>query len=105
MHEIFDMDLTQLLDVDSEFIDNLREQLTEAGIEIDNFTLSNVLHEYEISKLDFLKVQILKLLEGQDFDGKKIDADSFSIVTPGSLDLSDSGPESEEEQPDTDTIS
>ena len=105
MHEVFDMDLTQLLDMDSEFIESLREVLEEAGIEIDNLSLSNILHEYEISKLDFLKIQILKLLEGQEIDGKKVNIDALSVIVPEQIDVSDSSLESEEDLVDTDTIS
>jgi hypothetical protein len=105
MNEIFDMDLAQLLDVDSEFIENLRKTLTDTGIDIDNVSLSNILHEYEISKLEFLKTQILKLLDGKGHDVSAIDVDSLSVVIPGSVDISDSNTESEEDQIDTDTIS
>jgi len=107
MSEVFNMDLANILEADSEFVEGLRDLLVEAGIEIDCDSLSVILHEYEISKLDFLKAQILKVLEGEGRDISDIDLEALSVIVPssGSASALESEGDQEEEPLDTKVIS
>jgi len=103
MSEVFNMDLANILEADSEFVEGLKDLLVEAGIDIDCDSLSVILHEYEISKLDFLKAQILRLLEGEGHDINEIDLEALSVVIPSSKEESDV--DQEEISLDTEAIS
>lgn len=107
MSEVFNMDLANMLEADSEFVESLKNLLVEAGIEIDCDSLSVILHEYEISKMDFLKGQILNILEGEGHDINDIDLESLSVVVPSSEAVRklESDIEKNEEPLDTEAIS
>jgi len=71
MTEVFDMNMSDLFGEDSEFIEGLKGTLTGLGVEIDANSLATILHEYEMAKMDFLKVHIMRMLEsrGEYHDG------------------------------------
>ena len=71
MNEIFDMNMNDLFGEDSEFVEGFRGMLESLGIEIDAAPLATILHEYEMAKMEFLKVHIMRMLEsnGQIQDG------------------------------------
>ena len=65
MTEIFDMNMNDLFGEDSEFIEGFRGALEGLGIEIDANSLATILHEYEMAKMDFLKIHIMRMLESR----------------------------------------
>ena len=71
MTEVFDMNMNELFGEDSEFIESFSSTLEDLGINIDSSSLATILHEYEMAKMDFLKLQIIRMLEskGQNPEG------------------------------------
>jgi len=65
MNEIFDMNMSDLFGEDSEFVEGFRGALEGLGIEIDAASLATILHEYEMAKMEFLKVHIMRMLESR----------------------------------------
>lgn len=63
MTEVFDMSMNDLFGEESEFIENLQSALEGIGVSLDAGSLAAVLHEYEVAKMDFLKMHIMKLLQ------------------------------------------
>ena len=80
MTEVLDMDLAELLDADSEFMEQLRDEVEKYGIELTEKDLSRVVEEYEILKFQFLKSKILKVLEEMGHDSQEISFDSMGVV-------------------------
>lgn len=65
MTEVFDMNINDLLGEDSEFIGRLRAILENLGVDIDADSLSVILQEYEMIKIEFLKSHIINLLKAR----------------------------------------
>ena len=65
MTEIFDMNMNDLFGENSEFIEGFVGALEGIGIEIDAASLATILREYELAKMDFLQVHIMRMLESQ----------------------------------------
>ena len=63
MAEVFDMNMNDLFNEDSEFIEGFQGLLEDLGINIDSQLLSTVLHEYESAKMEFFKIQIMRMLD------------------------------------------
>ncbi|MCL1989846.1 MAG: hypothetical protein FWG67_03045 [Defluviitaleaceae bacterium] len=68
------MNMNDLVNEESEFIEGLQGILENLGVKIDVNSLATILHEYELAKMDFLKAHIMKLLEdrGGDFENSPV---------------------------------
>jgi len=105
MTEVFDMDMNDLLGEDSEFIDRLIANLEHLGVEIDAESLSTVLHEYEMTKMEFLKHYIMRLLESRGANLSDFEEGPLKIVfSNNGIDFGTADQE-DEDQIDTTVIS
>lgn len=106
MTEVFDMDMNDLLGEDSQFIDGLKTHLENLGVSIDADALSTILHEYEITKMAFLKAYIMNLLESNGTNLNDEDGPVKVIVSNNGIDFDDIEQDYEEEDEiDTNIIS
>jgi len=99
MTEVFDMNMNDLMNEESEFIEGLQGTLEDLGVEIDANSLATILHEYETAKMDFLKAHIMKLLEdrGSDFEDGPVKV----VVAQSGFDFESVEEEELSEQTDT----
>lgn len=105
MTEVFDMDMNDLLGEDSEFIDSLKASLENLGVEIDANSLSTILHEYEMTKMEFLKNYIMSLLEARGTSLNNLEDGPFKVVVSNSGIDFEAIDQEDEEQIDTTIVS
>ena len=105
MTEVFDMDMNDLLGEDSKFIDSLKAHLENLGVEVDADSLSTILHEYEITKMEFLKSYIMNLLESRGTHLNDLEDGPLKVVVSNSGINFESIDQEDEEQADTDIVS
>ena len=80
MNEVFDMDMNDMLGEESDFIDYLKTNLENLGVDIDANSLATILHEYEITKMEFLKNYILNLLNAYGGNLNDLDGSPIKVV-------------------------
>lgn len=98
MTEVFDMDMNDLLGEDSKFIDSLKAHLENLGLEIDADSLSAILHEYEITKMEFLKSYIMNMLESRGTNLNDLEDGSLKVVVSNNgMNFEETNQEDEEE--------
>lgn len=105
MTEVFDMDMNDLLGEDSKFIDSLKAHLENLGVEIDADSLSTILHEYEITKMEFLKNHIMNLLESRGANLNDLEDGPLKVVISNSGINFEAIDQEDEEQIDTNILS
>jgi len=76
MNMDMELELSNFLEADSEFVETLCQQLEDAGIHLNNALLSQILMAYEERKTDLVKGFLETILGGEDFpfpmDGSSI---------------------------------
>jgi len=85
MTEVLDMNINDMFGEESEFIEGLVGALGAMGVDIDANNLATILHEYEVAKMAFLKVHIMKML--QDRGGDFQDGPVKVVVSQSGLDI------------------
>ena len=68
MSDILDVDIENFLSENSPIIKDLLQQLQQMGININAKVLTTIIHEYEAIKFDFLKDQIMQLVDSGMFE-------------------------------------
>ncbi|MCL2559608.1 MAG: hypothetical protein FWE07_03905 [Turicibacter sp.] len=108
MNEVFDMDMNDLLGEESEFIESLVLNLIHLGVDINAEDLAVILHEYEMTKMEFLKNYIMNLLEARGTSLSELEDGPLKVVISNSgLDFESVIPDEEEknEKIDSDIVS
>lgn len=105
MTEVFDMDMNDLLGEDSKFIDSLKAHLENLGLEIDADSLSAILHEYEITKMEFLKSYIMNMLESRGTNLNDLEDGSLKVVVSNNGINFEATDQEDEEEIDTHIVS
>jgi len=105
MTEVFDMDMNDLLGEDSNFIDNLKAHLETLGVKIDAHSLSTILHEYEITKMELLKNHIMNLLESRGTNLNDLEDGPLKVIISNHGVNFEAIDQEEDEQIDTNIVS
>jgi len=99
------MNINDLLDEDSEFINSFKIGLEELGVEVDEAQLAVILQEYEMMKMEFLKNYILSTLEANGADLGELQEGPIKVVfSNGGVDFDANGTD-DDDYTDSDLIS
>lgn len=80
MTEVLDMDLAELIDANSSFMEELQKLVQAHGISLGGEELSSVVEEYELLKFQFLKEKIMKVLEEMGHDIHDVAINGMGLI-------------------------